>query len=133
MLDEELWRVTTERALVDEDGLFGFLVVWSVQNDWANVKVCEVTAEDGDAPLFLRAGWRNSQETVRTPEHAESYLTGYIKWDGCAELDQGCPHWCGVEGFVRHVRLLRYLYHRAYELMGRSPEDPWPEDAACQS
>lgn len=59
-------------------------------------------------------------------DDSEVYLKGYVKWDGCTELDMGCPHWCGPDGYIRHAELLKHIYHRAFELMKRTPDEAWP-------
>jgi len=121
---ENAARITVEDCLGD----FGFRVRWSVQNHWADVEVFKVAArvdDEGGIAEFLQADWTNSDQLVRDINQAEHYLSGFIKWDGCSELDQGCPHWCGPRDYQLHCDLLRYLYARAFELMGREPEEPW--------
>ena len=137
------WTHVTEHVLHDEDGMFGFYVRWSVAHHWANVDVFEIESmrapdTDGAPPIALFAADEAHRPvgigpcgTAASIAEAEKYLSGHVKWDGCAELNQRCPHWCGVTDFVRHVVLLRYIYERAFELMGRPPSpdgdnEPWP-------
>lgn len=116
---------TPEKRETIEDvlGEFGFRLVWSVQDHWADVKAFEIVGrnEDGN-PLFDSD---DSPNRTMTTEDAREYLEGFVKWDGCTELDQGSPHWCGPYEYRKHFALLRYIYHRAYELMGCEPDEPW--------
>lgn len=119
-------RVTTEDIL----GEFGFRVRWSVSNTWADVAVFDITGRDANSnvALFNRRDWVALPDPVESIEEAESYLEGFVKWDGCTELNQGQPHWCGPEDYKKHIALLRYIYRRAFELMGHKPETPWGEE-----
>lgn len=113
-------------TIEDVGGEFGFRLRWRVSDSWANVEVWEAAAVSDrkefqliDAPLG---------EFTPDIERAEKYLHGFIKWDGCAELNQGCPHWCGAHHFKKHIGLLVHIYTRAPELMGRGfdgLDEPW--------
>jgi hypothetical protein len=118
MKQEPLPVVTTEEVL----GEFGFRLTWSALPHWAGVTAHEIVAREADtgAPCF---GQCNSIST--TVEGVEPYLNGSVKWDGCTELDMGCPHWCGPDGYAKHILLLQHIYRRAFELMGREPEEDW--------
>lgn len=108
-------------------GEFGFRVIWSEVNDYfANMEVYRIAVRgEHGLPGFTTLHDLN-QFTEDTSE-AEVYLDGFIKYDGCTELDMGCPHWCGPEDYQKHGDLLKYLYHRAMELMGRQDEmESWP-------
>lgn len=111
----------------DVGGEWGFRLVWSVQPYWADVTAYKVSGIDttGPMPLFDRKGATSWPDGVSDHNDAEPYLTGYIKWDGCIELDQGRPHWCSPIDIKKHCSLLRYIYERSFELMGREPEEPW--------
>lgn len=104
-------------------GEFGFRVKWRYSEYWVDVTAYDVSSilEDGTdegIPLYGSTG-------AETIEEAKPYLKGYVKWDGCSELDQiGTPHWCGWDGYQKHIDLLTYIYNQAFELMGR----PKPED-----
>lgn len=120
-------------------GEFGFRVVWREVNEYiANMEVYKVASLTAEGFPEFAAGRFMSDRTQDTNE-AEVYLEGFIKWDGCTELDMGCPHWCSPEHYQQHCDLLKYLYHRAMELMGRQDEmEPWPnpslikENDECQ-
>lgn len=128
-----------ERASIDERrtteyifGEFGFCVRWKCQDHWADVEVFEIIARDeGNLPMYELKGARVlPSDSTTEPDDAEPYLKGFVKWDGCAELDMGRPHWCGGASFKKHCDLLKHIYHRAFELMGREPDvsdGGWPE------
>ena len=117
-------RETTEDIL----GQFGFRLVWWVQDHWADVAAYAVgcTDTDGRNPEFPKAN-ADVIEFTSNVNQAEAYLTGFVKWDGCTELDMGCPHWCGPADYRKHCALLEHIYKRAFELMGREPEEPWEQ------
>lgn len=116
MTPTETPRITIE----DVAGEFGFRILWSVKDHWADFTVWAIVSRENDKPLFELKD--NCAEDTDDTEKAEIYCTGFIKWDGCAEIDQGQPHWCGAEDFKKHMALLKYLYLRASELMGRGPD-----------
>ena len=112
-------------------GDFGFRVVWyDTSKYFAYMKVYKVAARGEDcSPEFVNRydSVHKDYYLVKDTDNAEIYLEGYIKWDGCTELDMGCPHWCSPEHYQQHCDLLKYLYHRAFESMGRQDEmEPWP-------
>lgn len=101
-----------------EDTGFGFQVEVKEQSKFhINFNVYEITGRDlkGEAVDL------------------ELYLTCSIKWDGCCHFwfgereddgqQDGYLHMCGVRSFKNHFRLMKELYQRAFELMGREPED----------
>jgi hypothetical protein len=66
------------------------------------------------------------------PFEKELYLSCSIKWDGCShfwfgEEEDGKPdgylHICGLGSYYDHVKLMAYLYEKAFELMEREPLD----------
>ncbi len=112
-------------------GEFGFRVIWYNASDhFAYMKVYKIVVRnEKNEPEFEVDGNLNEMTDRFTidADKAEVYLEGHIKWDGCTELDMGCPHWCEPEDYQKHCDLLKYLYHRAMELMGRQDEmEPWP-------
>lgn len=122
--------MTQEKRTTTEDifGEFGFRVRWAVSDYWANVEVYEIIAIECDTErvLFAREDARClPTDSTDNIDGAEKYLEGFVKWDGCTELYQGQPHWCGPDGYKKHIALLEYIYKRAFELMGREPEEPW--------
>lgn len=99
---------------VTEDvlGDYGFRLEWSVHSHYAEVTARLINDRDGDS----------------VDVDDEVYLTGYVKWDGCTELDQGCNHWCGPCHYTRHFALLKHIYLRAFELMDRTPWEEWRDN-----
>lgn len=121
-------RITIEDYDPMGDG-FGFRCKWEAQSHWADVTVWEVVAlGSSDEPgkkFFDKAPWEGSGNHTENIEEAEKYLDGFVKWDGCTELNQGQPHWCGPHGYKKHIAILKYIYQRAHQLMGREPETAW--------
>lgn len=109
--------MSDERRLVEERifGEFGFVLRWSVLDHWADVEVFEIVGYELDG---------DDKEEMLSDD---VYLVGYVKWDGCTELDMGCPHWCGPSNYIKHCNLLKHIYLKAFELMGREPEEEWSE------
>lgn len=117
-------------------GEFGFVIRWSVTESWADFTVVAVESiesqPNGDRPIFDRIGGGQTFD----PSEAQHYLKGYIKWDGCSELQFGSDdypslHFCGPTHFRKHFALLKHLYLRASELMGRGKDgldEPWDEE-----
>lgn len=118
---------TETRSTVEHVGApFGFVLHWSVSDHWADVTAYKVVSFEGEK-AFFEVKDDCSEHTDDTTK-AEVYLKGFIKWDGCAELDQGCPHWCGAGDFKMHFALLKHIYLRASVLMGRGEDGldtPW--------
>lgn len=113
--------------IITIDDVLGFRIVWETESHWANVTVYEIIGTaDNAAPLFNRKDSAFSPDFVYSHTEAEVYLDGFVKWDGCTELNQGTPHWCGAHGYKQHCDLLRYIYDRSFILMGVTPLDTWP-------
>ena len=110
---------------------FGFTVRWRWRNDsWMDFETFEVAGIEGDeggTKLYDRKDWQKSGDEVASIDDAQVYCSGYIKWDGCAEIDFGSHHFCGARCFKKHIALMKWLYVRTYELLGRDPLDPWKE------
>ena len=117
-MNDSVKRKTVEDAV-------GFRLVWNVNDFWADVSAYEIVSvcDDGERLFFDK----NLQLTHDFDE-ADAYLSGYVKWDGCSEFALGQQHFCGPDGYIQHATLLRYIFFRAHELMGREPEDKWPEE-----
>lgn len=122
--------MSEEKRITIEDFVpfgFGFRVVWEAEDHWADVRAYEIigTDEHGFA-LMARGDWECLPgDSTANYSEAEKYLSGFVKWDGCTELDMGQPHWCGPRDYKKHIALLEYIYRRAHELMGRDPEEEW--------
>lgn len=128
-----------EKTIKVEDilGESGFTLRWAILPHWVDVVAFEkIGTECSDPPktLYQRKGATISPDTVYHIDEAEPYLEGYVKWDGCTELNQGQPHWCGLSGYKKHCDLLQYIYIRSQQLMDRADPDlfggRWPTDSA---
>lgn len=115
-IQEKLIKI--ERILGDQ----GFCIKWEIQPHWVDVTAFEVVAQDGATgdDFYQRKDSHFSPDCVSHIDEAEAYLEGYVKWDGCTELDMGRPHWCGVEEYRRHCELLQYIYIRSQQLMDKA-------------
>ncbi len=125
MSDEK--RVTIE----DVGGDFGFRLKWSCSETWADFEAFEIVSREGDeykTPGFHAKDWQRCDEIVNDISKAQASVEGYIKWDGCSHIELNESHLCGAESFKKHIALMRYLYFRASELMGRGKDgldEPW--------
>ena len=112
--------MSEEKIELIEDvlGDFGFRVRWQYLPHWADVEVFEIVGRDDSGKMYFeRKGAMQSMDQVETIDEAQPYLEGFIKWDGCAELNQGNPHWCGVRSFKKHADLLQYIWNKSGELL----------------
>lgn len=117
-------RVSIEDVLPDH-GSFGFLARWEVADAVARVRMWEWVAKESNGTRLLRK--RSDDFDVTTnAEEAELYLSGSIKWDGCSSFDfhhdDTEKHLCGLSAYQDFCAVLRYVWTRAFELMGREPE-----------
>lgn len=90
--------------------------------------VGECYSEEGvdyDPPrkCFPRKGETNSLNTTYDLADAQRVLQGYIKWDGCSDIDffpdhGGNEHFCGKPGAVGLGALIDHAYEFAREIMG---------------
>lgn len=110
-----------------------FIIVWCADNHWADFKVYR--AEEGRftgkdktlTPFFQPLDIVPGQSWDMTPDidKANPYLEGFIKWDGCSEM-QFSDHLCGATGFYHHMAVLEFIYKRAAFVMGRDTlNEPW--------
>lgn len=111
-------------------GEFGFRLVWQVDDYRACVEAYKIESivmgdTDSDDEIQFEAASGKDQFTSDL-SNSVKYLDGFVKWDGCTELDMGCPHWCSPLDYIKHGELLKHIYHRAFELMGRTPDEAWP-------
>lgn len=63
----------------------------------------------------------------------ERHLKCSIKWDSCCHFwfgerdiesertTDGYLHICGVHGIIAHIKIMEFLYKKAFELMDREP------------
>lgn len=110
----------------------GFTLRWEILPHWVDVVAFEkVGIELGEPPktVYPRKDGTSSEHLTLSLEDAEPYLSGFVKWDGCTELDQGSTHWCGLSGYKNHCDLLQYIYTRSQQLMSKTDHElfggPW--------
>lgn len=117
-------RNPDEKRKTVEDAV-DFRLVWNVNDYWADVVAYEHCGASDDGTVI----WADAALQLTDDfEQADPYLSGFVKWDGCSEFNLGHQHFCGPHLYAQHARLLRYIFFRAHELMGRGPEDKWPEE-----
>lgn len=109
------WELTMKSEYGDD--------IWS----WANVTAYKMEGTIKGKPQFPREGAWGGPDWVEEIEKAEPYLKGFVKWDGCTELDMDQPHWCGASGYVLHCALLKHIWHKAFQLMNREEPEEWNE------
>jgi len=102
----------------DVGGDFGFRCQWIYDGHRAEVVAYQIMGRDHiDQPLFGHE-CADAEPTEGTPK----YLDGFVKWDGCSQFifEQGeYQHLCGADSYHQHIQLLRYIWRRAFDLMGR--------------
>ncbi len=42
--------------------------------------------------------------------HEAESMDGYVKWDGCCEIELGQPHWCGASDVADFCKVLTELH-----------------------
>lgn len=112
-------------------GEFGFRLAWEVDDYHANVTAYKIASivigdRDSDDVIQFESVSGTGEQFTADLGSAEKYLSGFVKWDGCTELDMGCPHWCSPLDYIKHGELLKHIYQRAFVLMGRKPDEEWP-------
>ena len=116
---------TITTHIEDIFGEFGFRLRWKITDDyWADVEVFELIASREGNPCFQKKDG-NGADFTESLDEAEQYLEGFVKWDGCSEFTHSHVHWCGPEGYNKHFKLLKHIYEKAMELMGR--DEPWKD------
>lgn len=93
----------------------------------------EVYSEKGleyDPPMksFARKGARSSMDTTYELDEAQRVIDGYVKWDGCSDLDffpdrNGNDHFCGKNNAMGLGLLIGEIYEFARELLGSKVSD----------
>lgn len=77
---------------------------------------------------FPKKGATSSNDTTYNLEDAQRVFSGYIKWDGCSDVDfypdhRGNEHFCGIKAALALGSLLEASYEFARELMGDKVDD----------
>jgi hypothetical protein len=103
------------------------------------VEVPEYTECHADFTVYEIMGYEDDNNFEK-----ELYLKAYIKWDSCSHFwfgdndkdNPGYIHICGVNSYVKHISLMRWLYKKAFELMDRDPYgegENWPKEHELNS
>lgn len=113
----------TEKRVEYTSHGYTYHILFSYTKSWCDVEVRKVDSfqimESGcKMPFYLKRNYKTSSDITNTEADTVIYINGYIKWDGCAELNQGCQHWCGLTETFAHIDLIRFLYLKAITLMG---------------
>ncbi len=89
----------------------GWLVRYEHSDTWMSFKAYEVmcTAIDGTDKQFHLKGARDGMSSTPDPDKADC-LDGFVKWDGCCEIDLGQPHWCGAGDVAQFCEVVRELH-----------------------
>lgn len=89
-----------------------FRIEFSFANDhWLDVKVWLIAASNEDnSPAYYTTNKDGCSEFVDNHADAQTYLQGFVKWDGCCELNADHHHWCALDDIDAHCWLHRYIY-----------------------
>lgn len=92
-------------------GPLGWLVRYEHTDTWMDYKAYEVVSMsmDESEKSFRRLGATGSGDETDDPDKAES-LDGFVKWDGCMEIDMGRRHFCGAEDVEQYTTIVRKLH-----------------------
>lgn len=81
---------------------------------WIDFVVYEIPCLIEDKPQYNIKGYTGSGEYTEFYEIAEVYISGYLKWDGCCELDfNDAKHFCGFNSAMILARIINSLYQIA--------------------
>src|SRR5687767_13409687 len=82
----------------------GFVIMWKCTPYNADFEVVEIIGRTSDGERVYAD--ENGCPYVDDIADAERYITGNIKWDGCAHLSMDCIHFCSADDFARHILLV---------------------------
>lgn len=86
--------------------------------DWKIVEICGRYVDDGKLGQGNMIWGPSLGEDSEDPETAESFLTCWVKWDGCSHWNwpTDCSvHICGVS----HARNVAAMMERVFEVTGQ--------------
>lgn len=89
-----------------------FIIFHTTQWHWMDFVVLYVISEDDDGAFFPLGGWEDSSEVTDDPDKAEVFVRGYLKWDGCMEVEIGDKHFCGLH----HSQILQRIFERLHAI-----------------
>ena len=95
------------------------------QNDYyVDFEAFEILGdEDGAEPRYWKKGEMSSFPGTTILEEAEYQIKGYIKWDGCANVDfNNSVHLCGPTEAKNLASLIIRLHDLAYNMLPSADE-----------
>ena len=118
-------RINWEGATVElhEDIGYAFRAILCDGKHVVDVQVFEHWMDEKEA--FQKKGSTHSPDPVYSIDEAEVFVSGYIKWDGCANLqfeDKGYLHFCSKEEAENVGKMFGRLYDLAKSML---PTPDW--------
>lgn len=88
--------------------------ITEIESHYMSFWVAEIAARTSDGEKYYTDSGQPNRQTT-TLIDAQVFLSGSIKWDGCADLQfpNNCYHFCGKEDAESFGRLLQKLYQLA--------------------
>ncbi len=97
----------------------GWLVLYEHSEHWLDFKAYEVTGlTDGKIPNYRTPKYQFTEDVAL----AEPSITGFVKWDGCAEYDLTDGHVCGLLSLQQLIAVMTEL-HRLCLLLPNIDKD----------
>lgn len=129
MDERDLLYFTPEE--ITANGIEHFLTPGCGPDGWGFLIITDERFENVTVTFSVREITTEGEHTPGGPDSfgTEPYLSTYMKWDSCMHVyfkeigEDGYLHLCGVDAFKAHCALLRRLYVKAFEVMGREPQD----------
>ena len=102
-------QLDIKKTLLERDGLSYFIIHHNEDPvHFLQFEIYEVESWDHDD----------------NPYETELYCSGYIKWDGCANINfSDCIHLCGKESFDLHIEMMTRLFEYASENIKKFDKD----------
>lgn len=112
---EEVWWPETGAEAFD----VGFRIRFRPASHSAEYRVAEVASQDDDDPNDINYG-DVGQGWTKSIDEAEALIRGWIKWDGCCDLDIGEGdsyqlHFCGH----KNARIVGRAIDAIYDLAAK--------------
>lgn len=104
---------------VGNEGRYEIVVV-ERRSHWLSFKVYVVLGKtESGTQIYNRDGYESSPDPVEDRALAQVFLSGSIKWDGCADMtvEDDPLHFCGRAHMEEFVALLSAIYDLASELI----------------
>jgi hypothetical protein len=96
------------------------IVVTEKSGHWLGFKVYRVLGRtEGGTRMYNRDGYKSSPDPVELRSEAQVFLSGSIKWDGCADIsvEDDPLHFCGRSDMEEFIAVLSAIYDLAAELI----------------